>query len=335
MLRAALPSLIVAALLAGCTQEAQAGLRRWVDQQGRTHITDAPDNDRKAPVERAESQVASTIRLLQDRYGDHERANLHDPPADRAATSVEAAQAKLMLSRWWEVQRTDPERIDMHFVGFAGDAKQDVFMLETLFVSDQLERRFELDGRSSLLINHRSTTFEHLIASPENLEAVLKVHGERMDENDFLFLFLTSHGSRSHELAVDFAPYTSAKLEPSQIRDMLDRANIKWRVIVISACYSGGFIDALRSPHTIIATAAHEKRPSFGCGEDDELTYYGRAIFERQFAAGSSLFASLDGAERVVTEMEDAQGIERPSNPQLWVGSRMKSRLEAFERHQR
>jgi hypothetical protein len=87
----------------------------------------------------------------------------------------------------------------------------------------------------------------------------------------------------------------------------------------VSACFAGGFIEPLKSPYTVIATAADATHSSFGCSDDRDFTYYGEAIFARQMARGTGIMPSLQGAKDIVAEMEKATGYPA-SNPQLWQG---------------
>jgi hypothetical protein len=98
-------------------------------------------------------------------------------------------------------------------------------------------------------------------------------------DEDILMLFLTSHGSEDHELAVDFWPLELNTIKPEDLRKALDEAGIRFRVLVISACYSGGFLPALSDDNTLIMAAAAADRQSFGCANENEYTYFGRALF--------------------------------------------------------
>jgi hypothetical protein len=72
------------------------------------------------------------------------------------------------------------------------------------------------------------------------------------------------------ELADLPADELAAVLAPLKNRD---------KVIVISACYSGGFIPALKDERTLIMTASRADRVSFGCSEEADFTYFGDALF--------------------------------------------------------
>src|SRR5260370_2816714 len=89
-------------------------------------------------------------------------------------------------------------------------------------------------------------------------------------DNDILFLILTSHGSRAG-LAVKAGRLTQT-LTPSNLADMLARTGMRYKVVVISACYSGGFIPRLAYPDTLVMPAAHSQHPSFGCRDKARWT---------------------------------------------------------------
>ena len=69
------------------------------------------------------------------------------------------------------------------------------------------------------------------------------------------------------------------QIDPFWLKSALDKSGIRWRVIVVSACYSGTFINALKDPYTMIITASKADKASFGCTDDADMTYFGRAFF--------------------------------------------------------
>src|SRR5262249_20718981 len=138
--------------------------------------------------------------------------------------------------------------------------------------------RFDAEGRTVELINNPKTATEVPIASATNLGRVLRHIGGLMNpEEDVLVLYLTTHGSDKHRLAVVNWPLALQDIDPPMLRRMLDESGIKWRVLAISACYSGGFIEPLKSETTLIMTAADAKSTSFGCGTESDFTYFGKA----------------------------------------------------------
>jgi hypothetical protein len=98
-------------------------------------------------------------------------------------------------------------------------------------------------------------------------------------------------------------------------------------VIVVSACYAGGFIEPLKSPNTLIATAADSTNTSFGCSDDRDFTYYGEAIFQNIMSKGADFVSALDQASSEVYKMENEMKTDHHSNPQLWQGDEIRKKL--------
>jgi hypothetical protein len=224
-----------------------------------------------------------------------------------------------------------PGVIDSYFLGFGSDADQDVFMNEVLYARQLFDRLYDTRGRSIALINNPKTKKELPLASFTNLRITLQHLGRRLNsEEDILFLFLTSHGSRDHVLSVDYWPLPLKGISSTALAGMLEESGIKWRVIIISACYSGGFIDDLKNDHTLIITSSSATRPSFGCGEADELTYFGKAFFKDQLNQGIGLLQAFSGAVTLVQRREAARKL-KASGPQLSSPPAISDKLKDLE----
>lgn len=221
---------------------------------------------------------------------------------------------------------------DLYFVGFAPYAGEDVFLKESEVIRTLLDRRFDTAGRSVLLVNNDDTLRDYPLATVTNLRAALEAIGERIDpEEDVVLLYLTSHGSEDHRLVTRYWPLRLTDLEPQRLRAMLDDAGIRWRVIAVSACYSGGFIEPLEGPATLVMTAASATRTSFGCGAASDFTWFGQAVFHEQLRETYSFEQAFERALPVIREREQAQGFEY-SDPQIAVGDAIRARLAALER---
>ena len=224
-----------------------------------------------------------------------------------------------------------PHTPDLYFVGFGSYASQDVFMNEVAYVRKRVEEHFSQHGRAVSLINNPRTVNEIPLANPSNLTQVLGRIAQQMDvAEDVLFLYLTSHGSRDGVLAVDFDGINPNQLDASSLRRMLDESGIRWRIVVISACYSGSFIDSLSDSHTLVLTAAHRQNQSFGCSNDRELTYFAEHLFKHELNGSHTLLDAFHNAHTSLTERERREGY-KPSNPQQFVGEAMASKLAELE----
>jgi hypothetical protein len=233
-------------------------------------------------------------------------------------------------------QRIAPQRPgvpELFFLGAAGYASENVFLNEVSLASEILRTRFDAEGHAAILANNPGTLRTLPVATATSLGHMLKAVGRTMDtEEDVLFLFLTSHGSEDHRLAMEFWPLQLADIDPGMLKQMLDASGIRWRVIVISACYSGGFIEPLKDSRTLIMTAADPEHSSFGCGADSDLTYFGKAYFDEALRETRSLTAAFELARKSIAAREGAQGYE-PSNPQMFLGEEMAAKLRQMGLH--
>ena len=221
-----------------------------------------------------------------------------------------------------------PGVAETYFVGFAPDASQDVFLKEMRFVRRQFDERFATTGRSIALVSSQEALDEFPIASVTNLARALTRVGEQMNgDEDTLFLFLTAHGYRDHHLSAVQPPLDLAPLTPTALARLLQDAGIKWRVIVVSACYAGGFIEPLRDDNSIVITAASADRTSFGCEPGRDFTYFGEAYFRDGLARTRSFTRAFDIAKAAVAKQEAAEKL-LPSLPQMWVGPAIAERLK-------
>jgi hypothetical protein len=253
-----------------------------------------------------------------------------EAPPSAASEEVLSRQAQLLAR---ELRSIAPGRrgvVDLYFVGFAGYGDQDVFMQEVDAARRLMETRFDARGRSLALVNNPRTVLQEPIATASNLATVLERVGEVMNpDEDILFLFLSSHGLPG-QLEVELDPLELRPLYPAALRGALDDAGIKWRVIVISACYSGSFVGALRDERTLVITAADAENTSFGCSDDADFTYFGRAFFGEQLQTTYSFAEAYRRAATTIAGWEQRKGYA-PSRPQMQMGSAMAEKLESFE----
>jgi hypothetical protein len=220
---------------------------------------------------------------------------------------------------------------DVYVIAAGLYAGEDVFMKEVRMITDLLKRRFDAAGRTVTLINNPRTLEERPVASLTSLTRSLRRIGELMDpDEDLLVLYLSSHGSENHELMVDFRPLAFTPIDPPALRTALDQSGIRWKVVIVSACYSGGFIDALRDETTLVISAASADRQSFGCGNDSDATYLARALFDEALRSTFSFEEAFERARVSIAERERKQGYT-PSHPQIYVGSAIRGKLAEVE----
>jgi hypothetical protein len=235
-----------------------------------------------------------------------------------------------------ELEALQPQRpgvADLYVVAAGLYAGEDVFMKEVKMITSLLARRFDAAGRTVTLLNNVKTLDQHPIASLTSLREALHHVGGIMDKNeDVLLLYVSSHGSEQHELAVDFRPFRLTQITPERLKAALDDSGARWKVVVISACYSGGFIDALKDERTLIITAARADRSSFGCGYGSDATYLAQALFGEALTRTYSIEAAFGEARSRIEQWERDKGYTPPSEPQIYVGAQIRPKLAEIEK---
>lgn len=249
------------------------------------------------------------------------------PPAEAAR------QAKLIADALNGLQPQRPGQLDVYMITASlwGDP---VFEREATQAEALMRPHFAAEGRSIILsAGAGMAPRTYPAATPNNIAAVIGQVGSLIDPNeDLVVIFLTSHGGPDGTAALREHNRMFAGLRPAHLANLLNQANIRNRVVIVSACFSGAFIGPLANDDTIVLTAAQHDRSSFGCRPENEWTFFGDALFNRGMRNGQSLMAAFDSAKTLIERWEREQNLSPASNPQRYVGARAEQMLRRAER---
>ncbi|AMB85116.1 peptidase C13 [Pseudomonas agarici] len=226
------------------------------------------------------------------------------------------AQGSLLDKALAAVPASTPA-IELYSLALAGDGKQSVFLREADYVNKMLATRFGAYGQITL-VNHRDHLVDRPMATRENLRRAARTLAERSGPEDLIFIYLTSHGSHEHELVLDQQRLELADLPADELASVLAPLKSRDKIVVISACYSGGFIPALKDERTLVMTASRADRVSFGCSEEADFTYFGDALFAQALNQTDDLQQAFNLAKAHVADREQADNFEA-SEPQIWA----------------
>lgn len=218
---------------------------------------------------------------------------------------------------------------NLYLLAFAGDGSEDVFRNEAEYATQLFSRRFGPATHTLLLQNNPATLQTDPLASWSNLEAALHGLDAIMQPEDILVLYMTTHGSQDHTLLVDMAPLPLDQIGAQDLANILSMHDFRWKVLVINACYSGGFVPPLRGPGTLVMTAARSDRSSFGCGSESEITYFGHAWLENALNRTDNLVDAFTQASREIASWEKQDKLPR-SEPQIDIGSGIEQQLSRW-----
>jgi hypothetical protein len=177
-------------------------------------------------------------------------------------------------------------------------------------------------GPALVLSNTPEQVESGLLASRRTVALALAALGRRARPGDTLVVYLVSHGGEDASMSMaapflEFAPLTAADLATA-----MDAAGFTRRIVIISACFAGSWIDTLASPTTIVVAAAAADRTSFGCDDSRELTVFGEAMLGELADPALSPAQAFARARSRIAAAEAAAG-ETASLPEARVGSAM------------
>ncbi len=261
-------------------------------------------------------------------------APLELEPAVASADNTPADQESLLFAQQSKIDRalaaieadSAPEG-DAFFLGFAGVGEEKVFAQEIQLASRVIGARFPVGGRSLTLVNDARDLHGAPLASLSALQYALRGMAAKMHlDRDVLFLSISSHGSQDPAIAVSNSDLPFNDFTDEELAQALEQSGIKWRVIIISACYAGGFLDSLKNPQTIVIAAAAADRTSFGCGSDSDLTYFGEAFYRDALPGARTLREAFEQARTSIAQRERREHVDA-SKPQAYFGTELEKKL--------
>jgi hypothetical protein len=249
------------------------------------------------------------------------------------AEAVMYNQRDLLDAATAKLKPQTPGVVDLYVVVFAGDGQENVFRNEAEYAEKLFSERFGAEGRVIVLENSAATVETRPLATLTNLTWALDDVAKTMDPaEDLLFVYVTTHGSADHELLVDLDPLPLDQIGPDDLADALaTKPGVRWKVVVVNACYSGGFVDALRDDSTLVIASARADRTSFGCGADSDITYFGKAFLAEALNRTTSIPDAFARAKQSVAEWEDRDK-EEHSEPQIATTRSIEAKLATWER---
>jgi len=247
---------------------------------------------------------------------------------DIAAARVQRLQPELLQAAVARLAPQTKGATDIYAIAMAGWSDQDVFVREVDGAFAALEQSLPIKDRTLRLINHPESIDTAPLASRRNLAAAVRAVGQVMDKDeDVLILFMTSHGTQNG-IALQLPGGGSAVLSAQAVKTILDGEGIKHRVVIVSACYGGVFVEPLANDTTIVLTAADAQSTSFGCAAGRDWTYFGDALFKQGLRQGTDFKRAFEHAKILIQGWERMDRLP-PSNPQGHFGPALVEKLDA------
>ncbi len=212
-------------------------------------------------------------------------------------------------------------------IGLDGDP---VFGREASEAAKVLARRYGAAGRSITLATGTKSLAPQ--GSPTNLATALAAVAAKMDvKEDVLILYATSHGTAEVGLVYRDGEEGYGLISPKRLAKMLGGLGINRRMMLISACFSGVFVPALKNDTSVIVTAASDARTSFGCAATNDWTYFGDALINTALRKSQPFDKAISDALILINGWESERGLD-PSEPQVFVGDKAGAWLGVIEK---
>ena len=311
-----------------------AAMAAWHDVQARHGLTDhgvALDGARMfAPSPESPANASSTADDDVPSPGLLSDANW----PDNAPTPEQViyAQSGLIDRETASLKPRTPGKVNLYAIVFAGDGSQNVFRNEAEYFDKLFSKRLGADGHVLVLENNPASLTTRPLATWSNLEDALDAVTAKMDvQQDILLVYFTTHGSEDHTLLVDMDPLPLDQIGASDLPGILAEHPFKYKVMIVNACYSGGFIPPLKNPDSMVITAARSDRSSFGCGEQSELTWFGHAFLVDALNKTDDFRQAFKLARTQVAAWEKRDNYE-PSDPQISAGDGIAAQLAKWRK---
>lgn len=158
-------------------------------------------------------------------------------------------------------------------------------------------------------------------ATLENIQLALSKTAEVARAQDRVLLFIAGHGTPG-VLNITVEGRHRHPLTPQLLGEALVPLAAKQvpTLVVLSACYSGAFMPALRHAHRAVLTATDARGTSFRCRYDGNNTPFAQALFAPEGTDGLTVAGLMARAQNTLAAQEKRRKLP-PSRPQIFVGA--------------
>lgn len=221
----------------------------------------------------------------------------------------------------------DPVAIEMYFVGIAGDDSQGVFRREVNTIKTIFDESYETKNKSVVLINSNVTYKEIPLATPTSIEKTLQGVSAKMDaDNDILFIYFASNSSKDFKFTLAQDGLDIMELSAKRMGEIVRGLPVKHKVVVISSCYAGGYLEKVKDDRTLVIVASSADKASFGCTGATEMTYFGEAFFKDALPNSATFIEAFDRSRHIVRGREAKENFEH-SIPLIFKPKAIKEHL--------
>ena len=199
---------------------------------------------------------------------------------------------------------------------------------DVVALSDELRRNSDFAVVPLIASNYIAARRQYPVADDAQIATLVRTAATHAGPGDIVVVHISTHGGPGL-LASRIGNQPTTAVTAHSLAQRLAPLGGHDTVVIVSACYSGSLIGALRAPDRIVIAAARADRSSFGCAARAQHTFFGNAELEAFAEPHRSLQQAFDAIRGDVARMEREQDYKPPSEPQIWVGSNVRGLYEA------
>jgi hypothetical protein len=266
--------------------------------------------------------LAPLVGPLDPWWREYDAAQSHPDAMNPASEPVLAAQQFMMDRALDQLADERPGVTDLYFVGFAPDARRPGFVSDVDAAQRVMDDRWHTKGRSIVLVNSPLTVAERPFATITHLrEAILEIGVTIDTDDDVVMVYLAGSSTGNHVLTAVNPPLELIGLSAQGLRQLLDAAGIRWRIIVVSTCNAGAWADALKDDETaVIASSAADVRGR-DCAGGIASSSFGEAFFSDAMRHNDDMTLAFAAARRRLAH-------DRAPDPVITIGPAIADHLK-------
>jgi len=196
-------------------------------------------------------------------------------------------------------------------------------------VGDFFVSHYGTEQRQIRLVNDHETAETRALATRLAFKQSVASVAEKANlASDVLVVYVSSHGSSEHSLSIKHDALKLPDLSGEYLAEVLTQSGFKHKFVMVSACYSGGYIPLLDDGNSLIITASSDVTTSFGCSDTAELTYFGRALFGETLSQQPELTFTdaFTQAKILIDQWEKEEELEA-SEPKIRASAKVSKQL--------
>lgn len=193
-----------------------------------------------------------------------------------------------------------------------------------VLLAEKLVKNIDANALTIKLANAaRDQSTEWPQATVENFALVMSKTAEVARPQDRVLLFISTH-SNPGLLHITAGGKNLQPITTKLLSEALAPLNKVPTLVVLSACYSGAFIEPLKAPNRVVLTASDTRRTTFNCKYNGDNTPFAEALFGQAGADSRSFTDWMEEAQKSIAAQEKRRKLPA-SRPLIFVGDEAKT----------